>query len=419
MREQVLDILAAAARKLRFARAVEAAALGATIAALCAAAWQLAWTLAWLHPLAAAACCAAPVPLALVPAMSHRVRRWFVLSRGQARAMGAFCVAASGAGVACVLTGATPHLPKLVLGLLLVPAGALAGAALAGARRVSLVQAGLFHDVRLGLAERLSTAAELAGSAGRDKPLAQCVYAQALATASDRQVARRSVWRRSRSTVAALGLSLALCAAMALLPTAGRVDVEKSFEQIRARAGDLSPATRKGLVETLRRLAALAEKDPALRDRLREAADAAAKNEKLQERLIELEQSLATADDAEAARIARELLGATGSEGGDVTARPVGPGDANAPEPLDANALAGAGGVKPLPARVLVYDRTYRNLIDANASPGPEHVRVGPHAFLRLDDAWADARARAAAALADGRVPAEYRTLLRRFFEID
>ena len=76
-----------------------------------------------------------------------------------------------------------------------------------------------------------------------------------------------------------------------------------------------------------------------------------------------------------------------------------------------------AGGRKRIEARALVYDPAYENVPGANGpslpSPG------GRRPFVALADAWARAKAQAAAALSRGEVPPEYRPLVRRFFELD
>jgi len=424
MPDEVLGILKAAARRLLLVRAAESAAVGAIAAALSAAACEMAWTVGWLSPAAAAGICAAPVLFAAWLAASPRLRRRLALSAGAACAVVAICGAGGLAGALAVLDGLYAEVPKLLVPAILVPAGALAAAAVSFARGVSPVQAAVFHDVQLGLEERLGTAAELAASARRDDPFARCVYAQALAAARGGRIASRPVWRRSRATAGALGLSVALCVALALLPTWGRVDVQRSFELIRAGAADLTPAKRKDLVETLRRLAELAREDPAIRKLLREAAEAAAREQGLPEKLEELEGALANADDAEAARIARELLAAAspgGTSGGPNGAAgpPHAGGDANRPLVPDANSIVGDGAEKPLLARVYVYDKSYRGIADANAPPPGRRVAVGQGALVPLDDAWSAARDRASAALAAGSVPAEYRRLVRRFFELD
>ena len=424
MREDLLSILAAAARKLLVVRSVESAAIGAVAAGLGAAACEAAWAVAWVSLPAAAAFCVVPVLAAVGLAVSGRMRRALRLSDAVAWPAAGVCGLAGLAGMLAVLAGLYADVPRWALPLMLVPAGALVGAVAAAVRGVSLGQAAVFHDVRLHLEERLSTAAELARSARRDDPFARCVYAQALRAAREGQVGGHAGWRRTRATAGALGLSIVLCAAVALLPTWGPADIERSFEQIRARAADLRPAKRKELIETLRQLAELAEKNPALRERLIEAAEAAAKDEDLAGKLGQVEEALAGADVAEAARIARKLLGATSPDGpsggskGAATA-PSHPGAGRKPPAIpDANSIVGDGVEKPLVARVFVYDKSYRDVADANG-PAPAGRKGGQDAtFLRLDDAWRAARDRASAALAAGSVPAEYRGLVRRFFEL-
>ena len=85
----------------------------------------------------------------------------------------------------------------------------------------------------------------------------------------------------------------------------------------------------------------------------------------------------------------------------------------------DANSIIGDGGEKPLLARVYVYDKSYGKVSDANAPAPGRRVAAGEGDLIQLDDAWGSAQGRASAALAAGSVPAEYRRLVRRFFELD
>ena len=148
MPDDVLAILKAAARKLLLVRAAESAAVGAIAGALSAAACEMAWTVGWLYPPAAAVLCAAPVLFAVWLAASPRLRRRLALPVGAGWSVAAICGAAGLAGALCVLTGLYVALPKLAVPLILVPAGALAAAAVSVVRGVSPAQAAVFHDVR-------------------------------------------------------------------------------------------------------------------------------------------------------------------------------------------------------------------------------------------------------------------------------
>jgi hypothetical protein len=421
-RDDVLAILNAAARKLWIVRAAEGAAVGAIAGGLCAAAGEMAWTIGRAHGAAAAVVCAAPLLFAAWLARSPRLGRTLGLGAA-APVVGAICAACGLMGIMSVATGLPAVLPKLALPLILAPAGAVAGALAAAARGVTPVDAGLYHDVALSLDEQLSTAADLAASGEGDEPLAQCVYAQALAAAQAHRPQHRPVWRRTPRTAGALGLSVALCVAVAFLPTLGATEVEEAFSDIRARAATMPAARQKDLVETLRRLARQVRHSKELRRAL--LAAAAAREAELPEKLEELEAALADADTAEAARIARAILRAIGAAGGPGEGsrqggarHAAGVGDGNQPAPPDPNSFYGPAGRRRIKARAYVYHPSYEDIRDANASPVPT-TSPSAKTFVRLDDAWTRARARAVASLAQRRVPAPYRRLVRRFFELD
>ena len=420
MRDEVMTVLGAAARKLLAVRAAESAAVGAVAGGLCAAAGEIGWSIARLSPVAGALVCVAPVLVGAWLGASGRLRRALHLSRRAGVLAAAVCVFAGLLGVACVLAGAHAVLPNYALPLILMPAAALAGALAEAARGVTPLEAGVFHDVRLHLAERLATAAELAGSRDADGPFAQCVYAQAMEAARRGRIDRQGVWRRTRATAGALALSVALCGALAFLPAPGAASVEARFERIGSDAADLSPQRRQAFVAELRRLAEQAKGNPKLLAALKAAAQAAQEQRpaELRAELDRARDALARESQAEALRVAQSLLKAMGltdaDGGGDANA----PGrlaatDPNRPAVVDANAIIGDGGEKPLPARVFVYDPNYGAVADANTSPS------GTGVFVPVADAWTAARDRAYAALATGRVPARYRRLVRRFFELE
>ncbi|MBN1943435.1 MAG: hypothetical protein JW849_09110 [Phycisphaerae bacterium] len=100
--------------------------------------------------------------------------------------------------------------------VVLLPAGAILGAAVAWLRGASELQAAVLLDRRYDLKERLSTARELL-TAGDASGEAKFVYAQA-ATAGRSLPRRLDVWRCSRRTPAALALVILFCGALLLLP---------------------------------------------------------------------------------------------------------------------------------------------------------------------------------------------------------
>ncbi len=442
-RSVVLAVLRGAARRLLAVRAAEAAAVGAVAAGLAVTAAQVGVLAGRVHPVLGTA-------IALLPILAGAaVLRWPAIRRA-ARLDGreAWTVAATACGVAVVgamvvLAGRAVPQGRLLLPIVLVPLGALAAAVGAALRGIPLGQAALYHDIRFGLAERLTTAAELAealaggiqgpghaSGGGTDGQVARWVFGQAVAVAAQAELPRRGLWRRTRATVGALVLAAALCTVLAVIspPGSARASAE-SFEDIRVRARMLNPQEKRQLVDALQRLAEQVERDPALRRRLLAAAAAAAKDQQLDRRLAELQNAVADAEDAQAAAIARAILRAVGlpagldegggdGQGGANTAQVAGNGHTVSPAPtIDANTIDANAANKPLPARTLVYNPAYAAIADANASPAPKVAPTVPQ-FVPFDDAWSNARARATEAMRANTIPPEYRDIVRRFFEI-
>ncbi len=446
-RSAVLMVLRGAARRLLAVRAAEAGAVGAVSAGLAVTAAQAGLLAGRVHPVLGAA-------IALLPILAGAaVLRWPALRRAarldgcDARLVVATVCGVAVIGAVVVLAGRAVPQGRLLLPIVLVPLGAAAAAAGVALRGITLRQAALYHDIRFGLAERLTTAAELAEAPADgvqvptgqrpgealgpgDQPdgqVAQWVFGQAFAAATQAELPRRGLWRRTRATAGALVLASALCAVLALIspPGSARASAD-SFDDIRVRARMLSPGEKRQLVEALQRLAERVERDPALRRRLLAAAAAAAKNQQLDSRLVELQNAVAGADDAQAAAIARAILRAVGlpagpdgdGTNGANTAQLADNGNAVPPVPpfnpgtLDANQAE-----KPLPARTFIYNPAYAAVADANASSATK-AGASPPQFVPLNDAWTQARARAAAAMRANTVPPQYRDIVRRFFEL-
>jgi hypothetical protein len=440
-RVAVLAVLRGAARRLLLVRAAEAAAVGAVAAGLAVTAAQAGLLAGRAHPALGAA-------IALLPILAGAaVLRWPALRRAaQFDGREAWTVAATACGVAvigalAVLAGRAVPQGRLLLPVVLVPLGALAGVAGAALRGVTLGQAALYHDIRFGLAERLTTAAELAeapacgaqgpgrgSGGGPDVQVARWVFGQAVAAAERAELPRRGLWRRTRATAGAIVLAASLCTVLALIspPGSARASAD-SFDDIRDRVRMLDPREKRQLVEALQRLAEQVDRDPALHRRLLAAAAAAAKDQQLDSRLAELQNAVADADDAQAAAIARAILMAVGlpagpdggdGQGGASAAQLAGNGHAVSPAPtIDPNTLDANAAEKPLPARTLVYNPAYAGIADANAPASPPGAAPALQ-FVSFDDAWSQARARAAEALRANTIPPEYRDIVRRFFEI-
>ena len=422
-RSEVLAVLRRAARRLVSVRAVEAAAVGAVAAGLSAAAGQVGLLADRVNTALAVAIALLPLAGAVVILRWPRLRLAARLDGRDARLVAAIGCGTAFACAAAVLAGRAVPQPRLLLPIMLVPLGALAAAATVLGRGITLGQAALYHDVRFGLAERLSTAAELAAGDEHDPRIARCVFGQAVSAAEHADLARRGLWRRSRATLGALALSVGLCTVLALVLPAGSARASAgAFDEIRQRVRQLNPEEKRQLIEALRKLADRVERDEALRRRLLFAAEATEKDRQVDSALAELQNAVADADDAEAARIARAILKAVGlpagpNEGGDgqggSNAAKIAAGQPAKPAPtFDANTAR-----KPLAARVFVYDPSQSPVGDGNAPPAVA-TAAAASPFVSFDDAWSKARARAAAAMRADTIEPEYRDLVRRFFEI-
>jgi hypothetical protein len=298
--------------------------------------------------------------------------------------------------------------PRALLPVIILPAGAVAGAAAALSRGVSLRAAAAYLDMRAGLFERLSTAAELAESEHRDAPAARFLYGQALDAVGKSGLPGRLLWRRTRATPGVLGLVVILCAAMALLPAFEESGVVPRREPVAVSRPAAMKLVRLPANIDAAGLASLAqmpaERRAVLADALRRAAEA----ETDPERAKAMREAAAAVEAGDAASL-EKTLEALASAG------------ALVPSAV-ADALGGPGTVGPpenLRRRVAVYNPAYAAALAGAKGPGQAEQAVTPagQGSVPRDDAWAEARRRAQEALAvPRRIPAEYRQLVRDFF---
>jgi hypothetical protein len=423
-REEVISALAAAARRLRLTRTAEAALVGACAGGLCAAALAVAWAAARTSPIAGIALCGMTLAVALL--FTHnRFRALLAVPRnvalGVTFSLATACVAA-GAAVAFHLHAAAAPMAVVACVMVLGAAGGAVGAALGG---VSPAQAGMYHDLKLHLKERLVTAAELSAS-GASGAIADRVYEQAAAAVRAAQPQRRPVWTRTRATAGAVVLSAvsALTAATLLAPPPTSTPAAE-LRTLANQTAQLSPQQRHDLAASLRRLAEQVQRSPALREALRAAAAAAAQgqSEDLQRKLEEAGEVLSAGDQAQAARIAREILAAAGvaGNGGETRTnqdgnRPMNGSALGTTSSGAADANAGAGADKPLASRTVVWHPAYARLLKEHAGSAQPAAEGGNVAF---GDAWSAAQGQAARDLAGGSVPPEYRPIVRKFFDLN
>jgi hypothetical protein len=311
-----------------------------------------------------------------------------------------------GALAAATLMLVRAALPPLVVSLpplwffsaVLLPCGALVGVLAALLRGVGVREAAVFVDLRYGLQERLATAAELSAG-GRDDPAARCVFEQALAGVGSLQ-GRVRFRTRTRRTPAALLLGAMLCAALLLLPQRRAND---ETAQLARQVAALRADQRRALAQALREEATRREigEEKSLQD-------AAAVIELSDERELRRVLAALKKRGVHLREIAppalREKLGfpveGTADQGSArVQRQEPGPGEAFA---FPGETTAGGEGV---------YHPAYADIVP----PGEESA-----GFVATTpaEAWRMAQDRAALALHHGDVPAEYRPIVRAFFDI-
>ena len=355
---QLRAFLHGTARRLLWARTVEAAAGAATAAGLVAAALELVWLLA--------TAVGRPLP----------VGRWQIL--------------------------------------LVVPAAAAIGALARLIRGVSLHQAAAFMDVRGGLQERLTTALELAEAGGPEESMRHYACWQALRAAQASQAAQASPWRsRSQRFAAPLTLTLLACVVLALLGGDGR---GTSPRDLAARLAAVPRDQRQALSADLRQAAGEAGQDSQLAAELLQAADVVEVGDS--DRLAALLPSLqeaARSSPGRALSAVGELLAALKRAGAGVAGKADGEGPGGSQPSVKPN--GGDGPRRPAPAAVNVYDPLYKPPPSGpEGGEGLPATSAGAEPLVPYADAWAAARARADQALRQGQVPAQYTNLVRDFF---
>lgn len=402
----IRDLIWGIARRILRRRMLESAAVVAVAGGLCAAAVELAWMLAAVAPVAAAVICGAAALAAPAVLAFAGVRRRLHLPARQAVCAAAVCLLAGLAGLAGVLSGAHALVSQAVVGAIVLSAGALTGAAAAWLRGIAPLDAAILVDGRCGLDEQLATAVELADSPRAQTPAARCLYARA-AEALRTDSGELKLWTRTRATAAALALVTLLCLTLAIPTIGGRPGSLRG----------LSGPARRETADSLRRAARESRSsDPALAEDLDRAAIAVEVSdeqelERIRRRLAARNIRLERVVDA---KIAAILTAATGGGSAEAASAPPTPGTRPAAAATRPRPLAEVGHVR-------VYDPEYAKLLSARraAAAAPKPTPVGPGEFVHLDDAWSRARRRAEADLSAGKVPAQYRPLIRNFFATD
>lgn len=410
MRERLLVILRRAAHRLLLRRVLESSAMTAAAGGLCAAAVELGWWLSAVSPAAGAAICALAVLGGALLWLHPGLRGAIHLDRPQAAIAGAVLILGGAAGAAGAMLGWADAVAPWIASAALVCAGALAGAALACVRGVSVLQAAVYLDIHGRLDERLATAAEAVADKA-DGVLANQLYAQALDALAITPYRKIPAWKRTRATLGAMALAAALCGAMGSLPSlrAAAEPVVANLADLPAAVGEMGSRKIHLVVAAMRTSAAGKGVGAEVSAALRESARAVARKdpEQVARAMDELAKALETADDATRRRIKAAILAAAGASGG----------GGDGAKSNGAKTVAGGNGQGDGQTRggkgVLVYDPAYAAAMKQMGKGAPD---AGDDNRVAMDDVWRDSRAKASAALDAGRVPAEYRRIIRKFF---
>ncbi|NBB94692.1 MAG: hypothetical protein GVY16_03030 [Planctomycetes bacterium] len=277
-----------------------------------------------------------------------------------------------------------------VWAVLALPGGALVGALYALARGVSPAATARLLDRRCALRERLTTAVELEAR-GDVTPAAQHVCRQA-SDAIHAVPPRLALWRHTARTPATLVVVGLLVAILGVAAAARRGN--STVERLLAVLDGATQARRDAVAESFRAAAETA--GPEAAERLRRAAE-----------LVELEN----------AEELRDVLARLEREGVQI-GRAV-PEDIATAAGLDGGGARRDGGEAPAEGDLQPGERQEVRVFDpAYAATAGEASGTGDamSPTRGFDDAWSAARARAAEQLGRGRVPAEYRGLVRRFY---
>lgn len=252
----------------------------------------------------------------------------------------------------------------------------------------SAVRAAARIDRQRGLKERFATAVELAQSGRADSPAAEVVYTQATATVGRLRAVDSRVIRSVGRAAAGWALSMLLALSMCLVCV---------VPEGRAR---LSPDQRREAAAVLRSQAAAAT-DEELARKFEQAAGA----------VIEL-------DDETFDRVMDELREA-GFRPIELTSDALRAAGALMPEDAgDGDATADGGQANTQPGQPDIdegsWARVYHPDYDAAGTAegdGPPQAREADYA-----EVWPAAKLRATDALSSGKVPAEYRRIVQRYF---
>jgi len=418
MRKKLLGLLRSAAGRLLVRRMLESSAVMAVAGGLTAAAVEVGWWLASLSRLGGAVACGPAIVLGVWLWTRPALRRAMRLDVGQGAVAGGVCIFGASAGAIGALVGWADVVSLWVVPAGLLCAGAIVGALLAVVRGVSVLQAAVYLDVHGRMDERLATAAE-AAIRGEDGPLAERLYAQAVDALGATRPRSVPPWKRTRATLGALALAVLLCVAVGVLPSpvVERRPGPTSLDDLPDALADMPESELHLVVRTLQGQAGRSGLPAGLAAALRESARAVESENarRVRKAMARLVKALEAGEPEAMRKIEEAILAAAG--GGDTF------------RDWPATAPSNGGGIgQPLTgvgktggAAVRVYHPEYAAAL-LRMHVGPQTGSVAPVAQgnrVSMGLVWRQAHNDAAAALAAGRVPAEYRPIVRKFFDTE
>ena len=395
----VLEMLERRGRARRLRQATEAAAVTGVAGCMAATAAAGALGVQGGYRGAAMGMAATPLAMGLIVATWGAVRRRV----RPAAPVAAVLIAGGLLGLGVLLVGGersfdrqrnlADDVDRVTMTAAMVAAALLAGAVPVLARRVDVAGTGRLLDERGGFAERLGTAAAVAGRAAED-PAAAMVCRQGAAILRGGQADRVSLWRRTPATPAALAVVALVWVTTLLLPV---------IEPPKWGAGaDLAALSGEEKAELIRKIqaAAMAARSPSVDLRLAALPSAvrAGDGEAVAAMLEELRR--AGVDVREA--LGAELAAAVGERGGEAGGTPSRHRQGSERQGAEPAAVGGGGPV------------AWIGPASPEAAAGAEQPTAGR--MMPFDQAWREAGIRAAASLEAGVIPSRHRQLVRDYF---
>lgn len=387
----------------------ETAGVCATAGAIAGAALVAAWAIGRVLPGWAIAICLSPIIFGLA-ALLPACRRLMRLSGRQATGVFIVSIMLAAACAAAVLTDAFTTISRWAGFAICLAGGACFGAAMEFVGGSKPLASAIEVDLRAGLKEKFATAAELALSDGEPDAIQACVFDQAADAAKKAGLEHMGLWHRTRATVAAVVLSCCLAAALGLLPVMGLTDANDQAGRTAAALLNLPNSDANRVIDALNNQArqdptqasqtiSAAAREIAVRDK-QQLAELIARLEKMGYKLaemlpVDIQQQIA------------EQSSGGGGTGGQTTKHPSATESTSQVAPPS---LTKTNFFVPVPlesVKTVAAVPTQPQTVAANRLP----------AYTNFNDAWSGARQRAANLLTAGKIPPEYRQLVRDFFD--